>query len=54
MNYEQIKLAVLIFACIIDIIAFSREVERKTYLKALGYLGFSVWFCYLLAGQILK
>ena len=54
MNYEQIKLAILIFACIIDIIAFSRETERKNYLKALGYLGFSAWFCYLLAGQILK
>ena len=54
MNYEQIKLAILVFACIIDIIAFSREVERKNYLKSLGYLGFSVWFCYLLAGQILK
>lgn len=54
MNYEQIKLAIMIFACIIDIVAFCRESDKKNYLKALGYLGFAVWFCYLLSGQILK
>lgn len=30
MNYEQIKLAILVFACIIDIVAFLVKSKGKT------------------------
>lgn len=52
--FEQIKLAILIFACIIDTVAFVRESSKNNYKKALVYLGLSVCFCYLLAGYILN
>lgn len=51
---EPYKTALLIFVAILDIIVFSRSLDKRDWVNALVYLVLSSVFCYLLAVAILK